>query len=113
MVQGDAAYPLLLGIGTGLALGAAWLTGQAIAEGWRPLWQVLPSTILLTLADRFLAYALFGGSLLSGTAALVTLAIVLTLALAGYRMRQAKKMVSQYPWLHRRAGPFHWRNLGG
>ncbi len=113
MVPGDAGFPLLLGIGTGLAVGAAWLTGQAIAESWRPAWHVLPSAILLALADRFLAYALFGGSLLSGPAALVTLGIVLALGLAAYRLRQVKKMVSQYPWLYRRAGPFHWRDIGG
>lgn len=113
MISGDAGFPLLLGIGTALAVGAAWLTGQAIAESWRPAWQVLPSAILLTLADRFLAYALFAGSLLSGRAALVTLVVVLALALAAYRLRQVKKMVSQYPWLYRRAGPFGWRDIGG
>lgn len=113
MVTGDAAYPLLVGIGTALAAGAAWLTGQAIAEAWRPAWQAVPAAILLSLADRFLAYALFGGSLLSGPAALVTLALVLALALVAYRLRQVTKMVSQYPWLYRRAGPFAWRDIDG
>lgn len=109
MVVGEAPLPVLVAIGGGLAAGAAWLTGQAIAESWRPVWQILPSAILLTVADRFLDYALFGGSLLSGTAALFTLAIVLTLAWVAYRMRRAHKMVSQYPWLYRRVGPFTWR----
>lgn len=113
MVAGDGAMPLLAGIAAGLGAAAAWLTGRAIAESWRPVWQVLPSTLLLALADRFLDYALFGGSLLSGPAAIVTLSIVLILALCGYRLRQVGKMVSQYPWLYRRAGPFFWRDIGG
>ena len=95
MVSGDGAMPLLAGIAAGLGAAAAWLTGRAIAESWRPVWQVLPS------------------SLLSGPAAIVTLSIVLILALCGYRLRQVGKMVSQYPWLYRRAGPFFWRDIGG
>ena len=113
MVAGDGAMPLLEGIAVALGAAAAWFTGQAIAEAWRPVWQVLPSGILLVLADRFLDYALFGGNLLSRVDALVTLGIVLILAITGYRLRRVSKMVSQYPWLYRRAGPFVWRDIGG
>ena len=41
MVSGDGAMPLLAGIAAGLGAAAAWLTGRAIAESWRPVWQVL------------------------------------------------------------------------
>ena len=45
--------------------GAAALTGRAIAATWRPWWHVVPLTLLLGAAVRFLHFALFGGTLLS------------------------------------------------
>jgi hypothetical protein len=103
--------PFLVAIGVFLSAGAAWLTGQAIAETWRPVWQVVPAAILLAAVDRFLDYALFRGTLLSVPAALWTLAVLLALALAAYRLRWVGKMVTQYPWLYRRAGPLFWREI--
>ena len=37
----------------------AYMTGQALASTWRPIWQLFPYMILLGLADRFLTFALF------------------------------------------------------
>ena len=45
--------------------GAAWRTGQAVAEGWGALWPVIAYTLLIAAAVRFLDYALFSGPLLS------------------------------------------------
>jgi hypothetical protein len=84
----------------------AYLTGQAIANTWRPLWQVFPSCFLLGLTARFLIYALFQGSLLSP--GIVVDVTVLTISgLIAYRFTQVTKMVSQYPWLYERCG--WWR----
>ena len=41
--------------------GAAFMTGQAIAETWRPGWQIVPYGLLLGLANAVPDFALFAG----------------------------------------------------
>jgi hypothetical protein len=89
--------------------GAAFMTGQALAQTWRPLWHVVPYVLLLGGGARFLTYALFEGSLLSASGYVIGTAILLVIALAAYRQTQARQMVVQYPWLYERAGLFGWR----
>lgn len=108
----------LLGTGLGVYFGltvclmgfAAFMTGQAIAVTWKPAWHALAYTLLLGFADRFLAYALFGGSLLSLTAYLIDTATLVAIALLAWRLGRTRKMVSQYPWLYERAGLLSWRS---
>ena len=45
--------------------GAAWLAGRAIAQTWRPFWQVVVYMLLLGAAVRFVHFALFEADLLS------------------------------------------------
>ncbi len=87
----------------------AVMTGQAIANTWRPMWQIFPYGILLGGADRFLHFSLFGGELLSVTGFLIDTATLIVLSLIAYRATLARKMASQYPWIYERAGPFSWR----
>jgi hypothetical protein len=89
--------------------GAAWLTGRAVAITWRSLWNLLVYIVLLTCAVRFIHYALFGGTLLSGYFFLVDFVILLALANLGYRLTRTIQMVSQYSWLFERASPLSWR----
>jgi len=89
--------------------GAAFLTGQALAQGWRPGWQILPFALLLAAADRFLLYALFAAELASLSGFLIAAAMLGGMLLAAYYLTRARKMVSQYPWLYERRGPFDWR----
>ncbi|WP_072391858.1 DUF6867 family protein [Hyphomicrobium sp. CS1GBMeth3] len=89
--------------------GAAWRTGQAVAQGWGPIWPVAAYTALLAAAIRFLHYALFGGTLLSLPSYLVDLAILLVVALVAYRARRTRHMTEQYPWVFERSGPLTWR----
>lgn len=108
----------LLGTGLGVYFGltvclmgfAAFMTGQAIAITWKPAWHALVYTLLLGLADRFLAFALFEGHLLSLPAYLIDTATLAAIALLAWRLARARKMVSQYPWLYERTGPFSWRS---
>jgi hypothetical protein len=93
--------------------GAAWLTGQALAGTWRPAWQAFVYAPLLAAVDRFLIYALFGGELLSLPGYLFHAALLLAIMLLAYRFTRARRMVSQYPWLYERAGPFSWRESRG
>ena len=92
--------------------GAAYMTGQALAQTWRPIWQAVPYTLMLTIGSRFLSFALFDGELLSITGYLIDWVVLLLLALLAFRITQARRMVSQYPWLYERAGLFGWRARG-
>ena len=88
---------------------AAFLIGQATAQSWRPAWQILPAALLLTVADRFLLYAMFGAELVSPGGFLIAVAILATIAGTAYYLTRARKMVEQYPWLYERRGLFGWR----
>lgn len=107
--------PLAVFIGVTLVLfgGAAWLTGQALAGTWRPFWQAFVYAPLLAAVDRFLIYALFEGALASLTAYVFHAAVLLAAMLLAYRFTRASRMVSQYPWLYERVGPFTWREVPG
>ncbi len=88
----------------------AYMTGQAIANTWRPLWQLFVYGALLAAAARFLTYALFDGPLLSIEAFAVACVVCWTIALVAFRLTRARKMVVQYPWLYERVGLFGWRS---
>ena len=87
---------------------AAFLTGQRLAQSWRPGWQIVPSVLLLAAADRFLLYALFAAELVSLGGFLIAAAILSAVAAAAYYLTRARKMVQQYPWLYERRGLFGW-----
>lgn len=89
---------------------AAFMTGQALAVTWKPAWHAIAYAVMLGFADRFLAFSLFGGPLLSLPAYLIDTAALIAIALLAYRMARVRKMVSQYPWLYERAGVFAWRD---
>jgi branched-chain amino acid transport system ATP-binding protein len=89
---------------------AAFMTGQALAQTWRPLWHLVPYSLLLAAGNRFFDFALFGGSLLSPLGYVVAVAVMLGFGIMAFRATRARKMVNQYPWLYERAGPFAWRD---
>ena len=93
--------------------GAAWLSGRAVAITWRPTWQVVGYTVLLTFAVRFLHFALFHGTLLSLHYFLVDFVILLAIASLGFRITRVGQMVTQYRWLYERSGPFAWKKRPG
>ena len=113
----------LLGLTIIMFGGGGFLMGQAIAETWRPWWQILPYGALLAIVNEFLGFALFQGpfivdSLVSknsqplGWAVLVYLfdaAVITAVGLLAYRLTLVRKMAGQYPWLYERVGPFRWR----
>ena len=107
-----ASLPVFIALTVVLVGGAALLTGQALANTWQPAWKAVPYCVLLAAADRFLAYALFDGELLSVTGFAIGFIILLAICLTAYRATKTGKMVSQYPWLYTRAGPFSWKPRG-
>ena len=82
----------------------AFATGAAIAETWRPAWQVPLYVLLLGVAARFVQFAVFGSVLLSLSGYLVDLAVLGAFAAAGYAITRRGQMARQYPWLRKGGG---------
>src|ERR1700674_5573586 len=75
--------------------GAAWLAGRAIAATWRPWWHVALYMLPLSLAVRFLHYALFESKFLSLHYYLVDYAVCLVFGLLGFRLTRVTQMVTR------------------
>ena len=89
---------------------AAYMTGQACANTWRPVGHVVFYCLLLGLADRFLVFALFEGELLSVGGYLVDTAVLVAVALLAFRLNRTARLTTQYPWLYERVGLLSWRD---
>ena len=100
--------PAFVGVTIVLAGTTAWITGHALANAWKPTWQVVLYCLLLSAAARFLLFALFDADLFSLAGYAVTALILLFFGIVSFRANRARKMVSQYPWLYRRQGLFGW-----
>ena len=88
--------------------GAAFLTGRALAQNWRPAWQILPAAALLAAGDRFLLHTLYGAEFAGFVGFSIAVAILAAIAAIAYYFIRAHRMVQQYPWLYERRGPFGW-----
>lgn len=86
------------------------LTGQTLAEGWKPASSAVAYSVLLGLGDRFLAWGLCGEQLLSLYGFVVHTLAIGVITLGAHRIAIARRMVNQYPWLYERSGPFGWRD---
>jgi hypothetical protein len=105
---GTGTVPFLL-LTIAIGGGAAWRTGQAVAENWGASWPVLAYTALLSAAVRFLHFSLFGGYLLSLPSYLLDLAVLTAIGLIAHRIRRVRHMTEQYPWIFQRVGLLGWR----
>lgn len=92
---------------------AAFMTGQALANTWKPVWQTVLYCLLLGFGARFLIFSLFEGTLLSLSGYLIDSAVLVVIGLFAYRLTQARKMASQYPWIYERTGLLGWREKAG
>ncbi len=100
--------PVFIGITLVLFGGAAYMTGQALALTWRPLPHLFGYALLLGAADRFLVFALFDGELTSLSGYLIDTAVIMLIGLLAFRITRVNRMISQYPWLYRRANLLSW-----
>jgi len=100
---------VFIGLTVILAGGAGILTGRVLADGWKSPLQVVFACFGLTLADRFLVYALFQGELLHLTGFVIDFVVITALALAAYRLTVVHKMVAQYPWRYERESIWRYR----
>ena len=90
-----AFLALTVAIGGGMAFSA----GGAVARGWDSIAMLAFYTLLLTLAERFLQFALFDGTLLSVPFFVLDFAILLAFALLGFRLARRSQMARQYGFL--------------
>ncbi len=89
--------------------GAAWLTGRATARTWSAWWKLILYVVLLTIALRFIHFALFEGSFFLplstfGRAvefAVVDLVVLLAAAVLGRKLTRSRQMARQYGFLAR------------
>ncbi len=86
-----------------------YLMGQAVAETWRPAWQIIVYSFLLALGYHFIRCALFNGEWLSILQYMLNSLVILVISALAYRLTQARKMVTQYPWLYERSGLLGWK----
>jgi hypothetical protein len=89
--------------------GAAFLAGRALAQKWRPVWQVILYMLLLGVAVRFFHYALFWETLISPYYFLVDCLVLVAIGLLGYRIKRTSQMTTQYRWIYERTGLLTWR----
>ena len=96
-----------------LAMGgaAAYLSGRAIAQTWRPFWHVPLYMLGLAVIVRFCHFALFDEPFLSLASYIVDFACAFAAAALGFRTVRAQQMRTQYGWLFRSFGPLGWRRV--
>ena len=78
--------------------GAAFLAGRALAVKWRPICMAVLYMIPLGLALRFFHFALFHGTLLTLHYFLTDTAILVMMALLGYRLTRVTQPVLHQAW---------------
>jgi hypothetical protein len=101
-------FPLVT-IGMGGA--AAYLSGRAIAQTWRPFWHVPLYMLGLAVVVRFCHFALFEEPFRSLSSYLVDFACAFAAAALGFRTVRAQQMRTQYGWLFRSWGLLGWRRV--
>ena len=88
---------------------AAYSSGKAIAQTWRPYWHIPLYSLLLAAGVRFCHFALFEEPLLSPTSYTIDFLVALFFASLGFRLVRARQMSTQYNWLYKRSGLLGWR----
>ena len=98
LYEGDSFGVFLL-VTVTLGGGAAWMSGRAIAQTWRPWWSIVAYMLILGLAVRFIHFALFAGTLLSPHFYVVDTVVAILVAGLGFRTTRRRQMAGQYGFL--------------
>ncbi len=88
---------------------AAWMTGRACAQTWRPYPALVVYLLVLGIGVRFIHHALFEGTMFTLQYYIVDTIVLLILGTLGYRYTRTNQMVSQYNWLYERASLLSWK----
>jgi len=108
---GDNALWVFLLVTVAIGGSAAFLTGRAMAQTWRPFWHIPFYMLGIAAAVRFFHFALFGEPLISLNNFLIAYAVTMAAAALGHRRVRARQMAGQYSWLYRPSGLFGWRRV--
>lgn len=108
------SIPVYIGVVCIMMGFCAYMTGQALANAWNPVWLLVFYLLLLSFASRFMVFALFPeqlyeGDIYSVSGQIADFIVLLVFGLFSFFVTRSRKMVSQYPWLYERAGLFGWR----
>ncbi len=109
LLSEEGSFGVFLLVSVLLGGGAAWLAGRAIAATWRPWWHVAFYMLALSVAVRFLHFALFDAKFLSLHYYLVDFAVCLGFGYLGFRLTRVGQMVTRYSWINERTGLLRWR----
>jgi hypothetical protein len=107
----DYALGIFLLVTMAMGGGAAYVSGKAIAQTWRPYWHLPLYMLPLAATVRFCHFALFEEPLLSLKSLGVDFAVALLAASLGYRLVRSRQMARQYGWLFQRGGLLSWRRI--
>ena len=110
LLSEERSLGIFLLVSVAMGGGAAWLAGRALAATWRPWWHLALYMLLLTLAVRFIHYALFDSKFLTLHYYVVDYAVCLGIGLLSFRVMRVKQMVTRYSWINERAGLLRWRS---
>ncbi|KAB0680100.1 DUF6867 family protein [Aureimonas leprariae] len=88
---------------------AAWATGKSCAGTWRSQSILFFYLLLLGVAIRFIHFSVLGDTLFSLHYYVVDTIVLMLIGFFAYRYTRVSQMVTQYYWLHERAGPLSWR----
>lgn len=89
---------------------AAYMSGRAVAVQWKTVQLLAFYSFLLSLAIRFLHFALFEARLISIKLFLIDFIILFAIGMLGYRLTRVSQMVNQYRWKYQRTGVFWWKD---
>ncbi len=88
---------------------AAWMTGRASAQTWRPISSLVLFLLLLGGGVRFIHHALFNGTMFTAQYYIVDTIVLMLIGVLGYRYTRTNQMITQYHWLYERASVLSWR----
>ncbi|MSO67611.1 MAG: hypothetical protein EXR03_03970 [Pseudolabrys sp.] len=109
LIYEEDSFGVFLLVTVILGGGAAALSGRAIAETWRPWWQVAAYSFILGVMVRFFHFSLFDGTLLSAHYYLLDSAVCMAFGFLGFRATRAGQMITQYRWINEAGGRLRWR----
>ncbi|MBX3569908.1 MAG: hypothetical protein KF914_17725 [Rhizobiaceae bacterium] len=89
---------------------AAWMTGKACAQTWRPISALVVYMLMLGIAVRFIHHALFDGTMFTPQYYIVDTIVLIVFGVLGYRYTRTNQMVTQYNWLYERTSPLGWKS---
>ena len=91
--------------------GAAYVSGKAVAQTWRPFWHLPLYMLALAAVIRFCHFALFDEPLVAPRSYVVDFLVAVAAASLGYRLVRVRQMTGQYAWLFKRTGVLGWSRV--